>query len=196
MAFSHVTDAQKVKYPGTGPNDTIKVYRIIVDGDTMPFKWIPTVCIDEKRKFKNNRDEIRYTKLRRDVLRVLPYARMAGKKYRDLAGRLALEKSEANRNQMTKATEKEILDKFEPELKKLTITQGRILLKLIDRETDHTSYEILKEWRSGFTAFFWQGVARIFGSNLKSEYDTETERDIESIIMSVEGDTAYDAPSN
>ena len=80
-----------------------------------------------------------------------------------------------------------MLDRYKDELKKLTITQGRILIKLIDRETNNTSYYIIKEYRGSFSAFFWQSIARIFGENLKAEYNPEDEdKLIEDIVIRIE----------
>ncbi len=168
-------------------NDTIKMQIIVIDGDTLPFKWLPEVAITEKRLFKNARAAARYDKLYKNVKKVLPYAALAGQKFRELEAKLAMEKNEARQKELTKATEVEIRKNFEEELKKLTISQGRILIKLIDRETQHTSYEILQDWRGGFSAVLWQGVARVFGTNLKSQYDaTDTDKEIESVIMTIE----------
>ena len=78
----------------------------------------------------------------------------------------------------------EIKEEYTPVLKRMTRTQGKVLLKLIDRETDYTAYDILKEFRGGFVAGFWQGISRIFGQNLKSEYDKDgQDRVIEQIIV-------------
>jgi hypothetical protein len=84
-------------------------------------------------------------------------------------------------------TEKDIKDNFESELKQLTITQGRILIKLIDRQTGNTSYVLVQDLKGRFSAFFWQSLARLFGSNLKSHYDPYGEdAEIEKIIKSIE----------
>ena len=87
-----------------------------------------------------------------------------------------------------KKFERELRAEYEGELKGLSVTQGRILIRLIDRETDNTSYELVKELRSGFTAFFWQGVARMFGNNLKTEYNPQKGEDklIEDIMIDLE----------
>ena len=78
----------------------------------------------------------------------------------------------------------EIKDEYTPVLKHMTRTQGKVLLKLIDRETEYTAYEVLKEFRGGFVAGFWQGVSRIFGQNLKSQYDKDNEdKMIEQIVI-------------
>lgn len=85
---------------------------------------------------------------------------------------------------LAKAFEKEVKDMFNREIKQLTITQGGILIKLIDRELGTSSYDILKEMKGGFTAFLYQSVARVFGNNLKNKYDSQEDRDIEAIIQS------------
>ena len=83
--------------------------------------------------------------------------------------------------------EKELRDQFEDELIHLTISQGKILIKLVDRETGNTTYQVIQELKGGFSAFLWQGVARLFGSNLKSEYDADEEdKMIEDIIVRIE----------
>ena len=83
--------------------------------------------------------------------------------------------------------EKEIMDKFEKSVKRLTITQGIILVKLIDRETGRTSYNVIKDLKGGFTAFFWQGIARLFGNNLKLQYDPLGEDKVmEDIVQGIE----------
>ena len=77
-----------------------------------------------------------------------------------------------------------IKKEYTPVLKHMTRTQGKVLLKLIDRETEYTAYEVLKEFRGGFVAGFWQGVSRIFGQNLKSQYDKDNEdKMIEQIVI-------------
>ena len=82
---------------------------------------------------------------------------------------------------------KELKSDFERDLKQLTITQGRILIKLIDRETGNTSYALVKELRGSLQAFFWQGLARLFGTNLKTEFDAAGEdAAIESIVQQIE----------
>ena len=95
--------------------------------------------------------------------------------------------NERAKKKFIKKTEAELKDQFERDLKKLTVTQGRILIKLIDRETGSTSYALVKELRGGLQAFFWQGLARLFGSNLKSEYKADAEDQlIESIVQQIE----------
>ena len=129
----------------------------------------------------------KYLKLRRDVLRAYPYAKLAAQQLTLINDSTAKIKSERARKKFIKETEQELKEKFEKDLKNLTYTQGRILIKLIDRETGNTSYKLVKELRGSLQAFFWQSMARIFGSNLKSEYDAEGEdRMIEGIVQAIE----------
>lgn len=152
--------------------DTFIVTRtVIVDGDTIPNVSIEEVVIFPRLVFKNKYRERRYFKLVRDVKRAYPYAIYAKKKLSEMEKEFQGLKTEKERNKYVKTIEKQLMDEFGNELKHLTITQGRILLKLIDRETGDTSYELLKELRGTVSAVFWQTIARIFGSDLKSQYD-------------------------
>ena len=166
--------------------DTIFTHAIVFNGDTMSMVYLPSIYVFEKRQFNSKRQEVKYTKLRRDVLKVLPYARLAGNKYNEVEVKLQYIPNENMRKALTKRTENEIREGFEGELRNLTMTQGRILIKLIDRETTHTSYEVVKEFRGNISAFFWQGLASVFGSNLKSEYNLDDDKDIEAIIQSAD----------
>ena len=94
---------------------------------------------------------------------------------------------EKDRREFLKNVEKEILDEFEDDARNMTITQGRLLIKLIDRETQNTSFELIKQYRGFLSAAFWQGIARIFGSNLQAEYDPFGEDAlIELIVRDIE----------
>ncbi|MEN9370274.1 MAG: hypothetical protein RI952_1139 [Bacteroidota bacterium] len=181
ILLSNVTQAQSVK------NDTIMVRGVIIDGDTIPYQYISVVNIYAERMFKNRREYAKYTKLRRDVLKVWPYAKLTEKKFNELAVQLGMTKDERVKKALVNKTEKEIKDRFEGELKNLTITQGRILIKLIDRQTGNTSYAVLQELKGNLSAFFWQSLARLFGNNLKAHYDPNGEdAEIEKIVKTIE----------
>lgn len=170
-----------------GKNDTIILPAVIVDGDTIPYIYLPTINIYAERMFKSKREQIKYTKLRRDVTKVWPYAKLAGEMFDKLDRELKMTKDKRVQQALVDKTEKEIKEKFEDELKKLTITQGRILIKLIDRQTGNTSYEVVQDLKGRFSAFFWQSLARLFGSNLKAQYDPYGEdAEIEKIVKSIE----------
>ncbi|HSH51466.1 MAG TPA: DUF4294 domain-containing protein, partial [Bacteroidales bacterium] len=160
---------------------------VIDNGDTIPNVLIGEVIIFPEKKFKNRYQAWRYRKLVRDLKKVYPYAKLAKKKLDQMEKEFLELETEKERKRYVKTIEKQLMDEFGNELKKLTITQGRLLLKLIDRETGSTSYFLLQELRGNFSAFFWQAIARLFGSDLKSEYDPQGEdRMIERIVLLIE----------
>jgi hypothetical protein len=123
----------------------------------------------------------------RDLKITYPYAVLARQKLEELNAYYVTLNTERERKAYAKLVEEELKAEFEEDLKKLTITQGRLLIKLIDRETGSTSYELVKELRGSFSAFFWQAVARIFGSNLKTQYDPLGEdKLIEEILILIQ----------
>jgi hypothetical protein len=152
-----------------------ELYLVIqTNGDTVLTSNIKEVVIHPKHKL-SKRDRRIYDRLYQNVLKVYPYAKMAGAEYRIVSSHLLTLKTDKEKKEYINEVEKDIKDKYEEDLKQLTITQGRILLKLIDRETGETSYDILKDYKNSFSAIFWQALARIFGHNLKSEFDPEGE---------------------
>lgn len=154
--------------------DTLIITRtVIVDGDTIPNVSIEEVVIFPRLIFKNRYRARRYRKLIRDVKRAYPYAIYAKNKLDQMEHEFQNLTTEKERKKYVKTIEKQLMNEFGKELKKLTITQGRILLKLIDRETGNTSYALLKDLRGTVSAVFWQTIARLFGSDLKSQYDPQ-----------------------
>ena len=147
----------------------------IIDGDTIPHIDLDEVIILPQWKFKNKKEEIAYTKLVRNIKIALPYARIAGAKLYEINAELAKIKDEKGRKKFMKQAEKEIQAEFEGQIRNLTFSQGKILIKLIDRETGNTGYELIKQYRGSISAFFWQGIARIFGANLKDVYKPDNE---------------------
>lgn len=163
------------------------VYGRIVDGDTILISNIQEATIYPRERFESKRDLRQYRRLIYNVKKAYPYAQVAGEIFREVENNLANLNTEKEKKEYIKSVEKDIKERFEDELTKLTITQGRILIKLIDRETSHTSYELVKELRGSFQAFFWQTIARIFGSNLKSRFDPAGEDQlIEEIIIMID----------
>lgn len=159
----------------------------VYNGDTIQYYSLPMVDIVDYVS-ANAKKEVRdYLKLRRNVIRVYPYAKLAAAELKFINDSMANIPNERARKKFVKKREDEIKAKFEAELKKLTMTQGRILIKLIDRETGNTSYALVKELRGNLSAFFWQGLAKLFGSNLKTEYNAEGEdAAIEQICRAIE----------
>ena len=128
----------------------------------------------------------KYLRLRRNVIRVLPYAIYAQKRYEQLDRDLALANSRREEKRLIKECEREIKDKITSEVKNLSVSQGKILIKLIERQTGNTSYDLVKDMKGGISAFVYQGVAKIFGHNLKSTYDPQEDYEIENIIREYE----------
>ncbi|HZY36239.1 MAG TPA: DUF4294 domain-containing protein [Mucilaginibacter sp.] len=166
-----------------GKNDTIPVYLTIDSGKLMPWIVTPDVIIADSRIFKSEADRYAFKRLKYNVLKVLPYASFAGKRYRKLQRDLAVTADKRQQKILITQCEAEIKALFDKEIKELTITQGDILIKLIDRETGNTSYDMVKDMKGGFKAFVYQSVARLFGHDLKDTYDPDEERDIEAILL-------------
>jgi len=159
----------------------------VIDGDTVPEITLSGFEFSAKRTWKSRAEYNRFVKLQRKVVKVYPFAHMASLKLEEYAEDLAEVTSKKEKKKFYRQIEKEIVEEYEGELRKLTISEGRILIKLLDRETGNTSYYLVEELRGKFSAFFWQGLARIFGHNLKSNYDPEGEdRDIEFIVQRIE----------
>lgn len=159
----------------------------VVDGDTIPIVSLPVYNQVSKRTWKSKRAEKKYNRLQRKVVKVYPYAHMAGEKLEAYAKEMEGITSEKEKKKFYKRIEAELREEYEGELKKLTISEGRILIKLIDRETGDSSYELVKDLRGKFSAFVWQSLARIFGHNLKAEYDPQGEdKEIEYIVQQIE----------
>ena len=168
---------------------TIVLEAVIIGRDTLPVVNLAVFHLEAKMDPEALKSLQKFYRLRNNVLKVLPYARLAGVKLKEINDYKASLSNESQRKAYTKAEEKKLKKQFEGELKNLTISQGQILIKLIDRETGHTSYDLVKELRGSLQAFFWQGLARVFGSNLKTEYDSlNTDKAIEAIIRSADQD--------
>lgn len=160
---------------------------IEADGDTLPHREIEEVAVFPRLVFKSPRYERRYYRLERKVKKVYPYAQKAAELIEKYESSYLGAASDKERKKYVKQVEKELFAEYGDELKKLSISEGRILIKLIDRETGHTSYELIKDLKGGLVAFFWQGVARIFGNDLKDQYDPVIEDIlIEQIISRID----------
>ena len=168
--------------------DNSVITRAVVEGsDTLAIFELPEVRVYERRDFEYLYLKRRYRRMIRNIKKAYPYARIAAVELKELDDHLATLENEKEQKAHINQAEKEIMDQFQKEVKRLTVTQGIILVKLIDRETGHTSYQVIKELKGGITAFFWQGIARIFGNNLKTEYDPENkDKVMEDIILGIE----------
>lgn len=156
-------------------------------GDSMPVISHYTCLIVADREFKNAREKAKWDKLKRDVKAAYPYAVLAKMKLAELDSQLKYISGERAQKEFAEKAEKQLVDQFEKDMRNLTFSQGKILIKLVDRETGSTTYQLIKEHRGSFTAFMWQGVAFVFGNNLKAEYDGEgDDQKIEQVVELIE----------
>ena len=163
--------------------------RIDENGDTLLMVTLPDLDIDLMQRYLQITDTQKGRRLAKNVKKVFPYAKLAGKKMKEYDAMLAGIPSASERRRLMKQAEDEITEQYTEDLKKMTITQGAILIRLIDRETNHTSYQVVKELRGKVRAFFYQGFAKLWGYNLKTEYDPHNnpeDDDIETIMLLLE----------
>lgn len=153
--------------------------RAIIDGDTVLVVDLPTVPV-----FAVPIDRHKHRRLIRNVKVAYPIAKEASKKLNQVETNLKKLGSRRAQNRYLERVEDELVAEYTPVLSKMTYSQGKVLIKLIDRETQRSSYTILRSLRGNFSAFFWQATARLFGANLKEEYDKEGDDAlIEKIII-------------
>jgi len=169
--------------PSTGKKDTIREYETLLDGELVPMIVTPEIKIVDVRIFKSEADREAYRRLKYNIYKVLPYAKFAADRYDKLQRDLATTSDKRRQKRMIDTCETQIKDLFKREIENLTISQGEILIKLIDRQTGNTSYTMIKDLKGGLKAFMFQSLARLFGHNLKETYDPNEERDMEAILQ-------------
>ncbi len=178
LLFNTATQAQRAN------NDTILVSGRIIGNDTFIFSYLREVeiigILDPQRKAELDR-------LRYNVYKVYPYAVTAAAVPQRVDNEIAVRSKRRDRRAYIKATEKELSEQFKGELKNLTMTQGQILVKLINRQTGRETYEIIKQLKGGLNARIYQTTAFFFDNNLKTQYDPYNEdKDIELIVQEIE----------
>ena len=141
------------------------------NGVKMPEIEIKEVTIHARPDRAQRREYRQYEKLISNIRKVYPYALIVRAKLTDVSEELKAIPDERGKKKYLKDVEKDVFAQYQDDIENMTITQGRLLIKLIDRETQNTSYALIREYRGKFSATFWQSVARIFGTNLKEEYD-------------------------
>lgn len=155
--------------------------------DTILMAFLRDLWVFPRNTFKNKKQEQYFWRTVRDVKKTLPYAKMVASELNMVNMKLVDIKNEKERKKYLSEYEKALFKKHEADLKKMTINQGRLLMKLIDRECERTSYDLIKNYRGSVSAFFWQGIARVFGSNLKTEYNSQKDdKVLERVIILVE----------
>jgi hypothetical protein len=162
------------------------------NGEVLPEVSIKDVTVVGRptRESARKSEFRKYERLIYNLKKVYPYALIVRQRLDEVNARMYALKTEKSRREYIRQFEKDVFAEFEGDIRDMTITQGRLLIKLIDRETQNTSYDLIKEYRGGFTAAFWQGIARIFGTNLKEEYDPfGQDALIEIILIEIENGT-------
>jgi hypothetical protein len=169
------------------PDSVYRLPYIVEDGDTIPVVQLKTVTIIDSLDPDYYKKLQAYYRLRYNVMKVYPYARLLAVKVSEINQHLATLQTKKERKQYLREAEERIKDDFEKDLKNFSVSQGKVFTKLIDRETGHSSYDLIKEMRGSLKAFFWQNFALLFGQNLKSEYDPNGEDVvIESLVRQIE----------
>ena len=169
---------------------TIKGYLVpvcVYEGDTIPSMRMPTLYVYKPLKFKNKKKQQEYNRLVRNVKKTLPIAKEVNRAIIETYEFLQTLPDEKARQKHLSLVEKSVKEQYTPRMKKLTLSQGKLLIKLINRETSSSSYELVKAFLGPFKAGFYQAFAAIFGASLKKEYHPEDEDAmIERIIVLIE----------
>jgi hypothetical protein len=169
-----------------GPNDTLLVPVIVYNGDTMTYRELDIVFLSAKMTDEQRNAYRKWTRLRNAVYVTYPYARQAGNIINEINLTLSRIPENKKRKDYIKSKESELKKKFTDPLTKLSVYQGKVLMKLINRETNNSCYELIKEYKGGVTARFWQTIAWVFGSSLKQDYDPSgPDAEIENIVREV-----------
>lgn len=173
-------------------SDTIpgKIYllqKVTRDGETLPEIEIDEITVTRKMGIRERFEWWRYQRTVYNVKRVYPYCVLVRESLAEVNDTLETLVNDRDRRKFLRDFEKQIFAEYEDDMRGMTLTQGRILIKLIDRETMNSSYDLIRDYRGSVSAIFWQGIARIFGSNLKVKYKPYGEDYlIEQIILELE----------
>lgn len=192
IIFLYVADATGQVDSLKQRNDTLQgksflLQKVKRDGVILPEVEIKEVTVYAHPKFPKKSDFRRYERLVYNLKKVYPYALLVRNRLSRVNADISKIDNEKDRKEYLKKVEKDVFAQYEGDIRDMTITQGRLFIKLIDRETQNTSYTLIKDYRGKLAAAFWQGIARIFGTNLKEEYDPIGEDAlIESIILEID----------
>lgn len=155
-----------------GQKQYIMAYYVDSAGDTILYDECPPVWVFPKGTRRDKKDWRNYYKLVYNFNKVYPYAIMVSHVLEHVDSTIEANNfRKIEEDRYINGWQREVLKQFEPVVRKMTISQGQLLMRLVDRETSRTSYKIVKDYKSGVAAGFWQGIARLFGQNLKSAYD-------------------------
>jgi hypothetical protein len=170
----------------TGRNDTLTTYAVVIDGDTIEAKTLYNFAVYARIANANMETRAKMTRLRNAIIVTYPYAMRSGLILNDINTKLANVTDKSARKEYIKSREKELKKEFTDPLSNLSIYQGKVLMKLINRQTGNNCYDIIKEYKGGFTAGFYQTVAFFFSTSLKQSYDPRgDDYEIEMILKEV-----------
>ena len=181
--------SKKAPIENTSKDKLNVVYGRIEGKDTLLIVYLPEVDIDLMNRYYQINETRQGRRLVNNVRKVYPYAKIAGELLQTYDTLLATVSNPSERSNLMRMAEDDLTEQYTEELKKLTFSQGLILIRLIDRETGDTSYQVVQELRGKFRAFFYQGFARLWGYDLKSEYDPHNNPEddqIETIVTLLE----------
>lgn len=160
---------------------------ILYEGDTIPIIDMRPVYVFAPMKFKNNKERQEYTKLVRDVKKTYPYARLIASSVIETYEYMETLPDDKTRQKHLEEVQKYMMDTYKPQMKKMTRNQGKILIKLIDRECNTSSYNIVKSLVGGLKAGVYNVFAGVFGNSLKAKYDPNgQDAAIESVVLQIE----------
>ncbi len=173
---------------GQGLYDTIRVNACVeANGDTIPCSWLDPVYVQGKLYGKWKYQYAEWTRLRNAVYVTYPYAQSASKVMTEINAQLLHVTDKKKRKEIILSREKDLKKEFADKLTQLSVYQGKVLMKLINRETGDNCYEIIDNYKGRFSAAFWQTVALVFGSNLRQKYDAQgKDKGMEMIVQDVE----------
>lgn len=180
--LSGQTDTSK-QLNDTLPDNYYRLHSVEREGISLPEINIKEVVIVGRPLTGKKFPFYRYQRLIYNLKKVYPYALVVRARLGAINEGLVNIPDERDRKKYLRQAEKDIFGEYEDDVRDMTITQGRLLLKLIDRETLNTSYELIRQYRGNISAAFWQGIARIFGTDLKAEYDPFGEDAVMEIVL-------------
>lgn len=175
-------------YMNSTPTKSGVMEKVVIDGDTLYIYNMSEFAVVDLRPYKNPEKDRLFRKLRWHVKKVYPYAVSAANKLKMYNAELDGVKSKRRRRRLMRKREKALKVEFEDVIKKMSQTSGKVLVKLIDRETGESTYDIIKDMRGGFKAWVYQGVGRLYGANLKARYNpkkSEEDEMIERVVQSL-----------
>jgi hypothetical protein len=186
-----VFSAAAAQEPVVHPDSSKLIFAYIEGRDTIPWQVLPELDVVAEAP-RHLRKRIRqWNRLRNAVYVTYPYARIAAGVLQDVDTTLDQIPTKQARKAYLQSKEEELKKRFGPKIEDLSIYQGKVLIKLIYRETGSDCYDIIKELKGGFSARLWQTVAFVFGSNLKTAYDKQENADIESIVQEIQNNPYY-----